>query len=269
MGSSAVEMGRARQRLPLLNPRQWAWLVVGAAIGGLFLMWHLALVITAGVPVVGVGVTLRGIITAKPLSLGARYPADGTAVAAWAVLVVLEVVGVILVRRWWMGRHQDTPLGFASAKAAEMSAGERRARDKARWSRRGSVARGFDPDTAPLNQVGFLLGHERGAGEPVVLTLGGPDGDHRPHRCGEDVAPDRRCLPGRPRPVGGDVDAPGDPGRHRGGPHRPRAGLGVRPAQRRLLARTHGVGSHRRRAGPERRQRPRVGVRRWVAGRQR
>ena len=68
MGSgSDVEMGRARQRLPLLNPRQWAWLVVGCTIGGLLLLWHLALVITAGVPVAGIGVTLRGIITADPL----------------------------------------------------------------------------------------------------------------------------------------------------------------------------------------------------------
>ena len=77
-------MGRARQRLPLLNPRQWAWLVVGCSIGGLFLAWHLALVITAGVPVAGIGVTLRGIITANPLSLGAKYPADSSAVVAWA-----------------------------------------------------------------------------------------------------------------------------------------------------------------------------------------
>src|SRR6478736_3825235 len=164
-------MGRARQRLPLLTPRQWAWLMVGCSIGGLFLAWHLALVITAGVPVAGIGVTLRGIITTNPLSLGAKYPAGGAAVVAWAVLVVGGVAGGLLGRRWWTCRHRDSPLGFASARAAQMSAGERRARDKARWSRRGSVARGFDPDTAPLHEVGFLLGHERGAGEPVVLTL--------------------------------------------------------------------------------------------------
>ena len=100
-------MGRARQRLPLLNPRQWARLMVGATIGGLFLAWHLALVITAGVPVAGIGVTLRGIITANPLSLGAKYPADGTAVVAWAVLVVVGVAGVLLGRRWWTGRHRQ------------------------------------------------------------------------------------------------------------------------------------------------------------------
>ena len=138
MSKSDVQMGRARQRLPLLNPKQWAHLMVGAAIGGLFLTWHLALVITAGVPVAGIGVTLRGIITANPLSLGAKYPADGAAVGVWAVLVALGVAGVLLGRRWWTGRHRDSPLGFASAQAAQMSAGERRARDKARWSRRGS-----------------------------------------------------------------------------------------------------------------------------------
>jgi len=115
-------MGRARQRLPLLNPRQWAWLVVGAAIGGLFAAWHLALVITAGVPVAGIGVTLRGIITTNPLSLGAKYPADSSAVGAWVVLVVLGVAGGLLGRRWWTGRHRDAPLGFASARAAQMSA---------------------------------------------------------------------------------------------------------------------------------------------------
>ena len=180
-------MGRARQRLPLLNPRQWAWLVVGAAIGGLFAAWHLALVITAGVPVAGIGVTLRGIITTDPLSLGAKYPADGAAVVAWAVLVVLGVAGVLLGRRWWTGRHRDSPLGFASAQAAQMSAGERRARDKARWSRRASVARGFDPDTAPLNEVGFLLGHERAAGEPVVLTLEDQTGIIAPTGAGKTL----------------------------------------------------------------------------------
>ena len=180
-------MGRARQRLPLLNPRQWAWLIVSAAIGGLLLTWHLALVLTAGVPVAGIGVTLRGIITADPLSLGAKYPADGTAVLAWAVLVAAGVAGVLLVRRWWTGRHRDGPLGFASAQAAQMSAGERRARDKARWSRRGSVARGFDPDTAPLNEVGFLLGHERAAGEPVVLTLEDQTGIIAPTGAGKTL----------------------------------------------------------------------------------
>ena len=188
MGSgSDVEMGRARQRLPLLNPQQWAWLVVGCTIGGLFLLWHLALVITAGVPVGGIGVTLRGIITANPLSLGAKYPADGTAFAVWAVLVVVGVVGVLLVRRWWMGRHRDSPLGFASAEAAQMSAGEARARKKAAWIRRASVARGFDPDTAPLNQVGSLLGFEQGAGEPVVLTLEDQTGIVAPTGAGKGL----------------------------------------------------------------------------------
>ena len=143
--------------------------------------------ITAGVPVAGIGVTLRGIITANPLSLGAKYPADGTAVGAWAVLVAGGVAGVLLGRRWWAGRHRDSPLGFASAQAAQMSAGERRARDKARWSRRGSVARGFDPDTAPLHEVGFLLGHERGAGEPVVLTLEDQTGIIAPTGAGKTL----------------------------------------------------------------------------------
>jgi hypothetical protein len=63
-------------------------------------------------------------------------------------------------------------VGFADQQETKQSAGEIRARRKAAWTRRGSVAVGtLNVDTAPLTEVGMLLGHTTTHHEPVILTL--------------------------------------------------------------------------------------------------
>ena len=63
-------------------------------------------------------------------------------------------------------------MGLADRKQARRSAGETRARDKAAFTRRASITAGqLDPDTAPLAEVGLLLGTTTHDREPVVLTL--------------------------------------------------------------------------------------------------
>lgn len=167
------QVGRARQKLPFLSARHAVALQVGGTIAGVLLAWHFAVVITAGVPVTGIGVTLRGLIGAAPLSLGARYHANPAAAAAmFGTLLAVGVAVVIAVRRWRSSRAEHRPLGLATGRQARMSAGELRARKVAGWTRRASVADGhLDVDTAPLTEVGFLLGHQQGTREPVVLSL--------------------------------------------------------------------------------------------------
>ncbi len=167
------QVGRARQKLPLLSARQSVALQVGGSVAGLLLAWHLALVITAGVPVSGIGVTVRGLLTAAPLSLGAKYHPDPVAAgAAFGVLLAVGVAAVTAGRRWRRSRRGHRPLGLATGRQTRMSAGELRARKVAAWTRRGSVDAGrLDTGTAALTEVGFLLGHQHGTGEPVVLSL--------------------------------------------------------------------------------------------------
>lgn len=166
-----TRLGRAEQRVPFFTPRRWAGIVIVSTLGGGFVLWHLALVITAGVPIMGIGITMRGMFRAAPLSLGAKYPADSTAVVAWLLLCLLTGAGVWWLHRWWVGRRDTNPMGMATAEQTVMSAGEERARRKAAFTRRASIARGLDVETCPLNEVGSLIGHQQGTGEPLILTL--------------------------------------------------------------------------------------------------
>ena len=182
-------VGRAEQKLPFLSARQAVALQVGGTVAGVLLAWHLALVITAGVPVAGIGITLRGLIAAAPLSLGAKYhPNPAAAAALFGILLAVGIVGVIASRRWRKGRRDHRPLGLATGTQARMSAGELRARKVAAWTRRGSVAAGrLDVDTAPLAEVGFLLGHKRDDGEPIVLSLEDQTGIVAPTGAGKTL----------------------------------------------------------------------------------
>ncbi|MGI8416128.1 MAG: type IV secretory system conjugative DNA transfer family protein, partial [Nakamurella sp.] len=50
------------------------------------------------------------------------------------------------------------------------SVGEQRARERARYTRRASIARGLDVDSCPLNEVGTHIADKTDDGEPIVLT---------------------------------------------------------------------------------------------------
>jgi len=75
-------IGRGRQTLPVLTPHQWAVAVISGVVFGVLLLWHLTLVITAGVPLGGLGITLRGLLTWSALALShSSYQANGVAAA--------------------------------------------------------------------------------------------------------------------------------------------------------------------------------------------
>ena len=124
----------------------------------------------------------RGLLTAAPLDLPARYHPAGPVptLVVFGVLCAFAVAGCV----WWAvrgphrrgdrrrGRRGQGPVGLADRKQARRSAGEIRARDKAAFTRRASVDAGvLDVDTAPLAEVGLLLGHTSDHREPVVLSL--------------------------------------------------------------------------------------------------
>ena len=76
---------------------------------------------------------------------------------------------------WWTLHRARPPLaavGLADRNQTRRSAGEIRARQKAAYTRRASITAGLlDVDTAPLAEVGLLLGTRHRHREPVVLTL--------------------------------------------------------------------------------------------------
>jgi type IV secretory pathway TraG/TraD family ATPase VirD4 len=142
----------------------------------LLALWHLTLVLTAGVPLTGFGVTLRGLLAAAPLDLPVGYEPAGAGVTV-AVFVVLCAAAIGLCV-WWAvraparRRRRRSAVGLADRQQTRRSAGEIRARTKAAYTRHSSISKGLlDVDTAPLAEVGVLLGTATGTGEPVVLTL--------------------------------------------------------------------------------------------------
>ena len=105
---------------------------------------------------------------------------------------------------------------------------------KAAYTRRGSVQPGLlDVDTAPLAEVGLLLGTTTGRGEPVVLSLEDQVGIIAATGAGKTLYLMVARRPGRPRPADHHLHETGGPGRDRGSPHRQGPGVGVRPAGRR------------------------------------
>ncbi len=167
------DRGRSHQRPSLLTSGQLTGLIsIGAALGA-FVLWHLTLVLTAGVPPAGVGVTLRALMAAAPLDLPARYvPAGAGPTVAVFVSLMLAVLALVIWLLLRTPRRRRTAVGLADRAEARESAGETRAREKAGWTRRASVTAGLlDVKTALLSEVGLLLGYGSEHGEPLVLTL--------------------------------------------------------------------------------------------------
>lgn len=169
--SAPGKLGRTHSRV---GPgRHYPALVTATVAAGVLAAWHLALVITGGLPVGGLGLTLRALISGSPIArLPSRYR-PGTAVLPIGVAVLLLAV-VFGAWAWWTVRRtrRRSSAGLADRRQTRRSAGELRARHKAAYTRRGSIEKGLlAVDTAPLAEVGLLLGHATGSGQPVVLTL--------------------------------------------------------------------------------------------------
>lgn len=165
------QLGRTHSRV---GPgRHYPALVLAAGAAAVLTAWHLALVITSGLPVTGLGYTLRALLTLAPVTgLPARYRPD--TIFLPIVVAVLLVAAVFGLWAWWTLRRagRRSAAGLADRKQTRRSAGEIRARQKAAYTRRASITAGrLDVDTAPLAEVGVLLGTATGGGEPVVLTL--------------------------------------------------------------------------------------------------
>ena len=166
-----ARLGRTHSRV---GPgRHYPVLVTVGVAFGVLGAWHLALVITGGLPVTGLGYTLRALMTLEPVTgLPSRYRPDNPVLPAVVALLLLAAVFGAWV--WWTLRRsrRRSSAGLADRKQTRRSAGEIRARRKAAYTRRGSVEKGLlDVDTAPLAEVGLLLGNTAGSAEPVVLTL--------------------------------------------------------------------------------------------------
>lgn len=163
-------LGRAHARVG--TGRAGFVLVVLAVAFGALLAWHLAVVITGGGPATALGATLRALMSGAPidgLPRGAR-PGNAALTAALAAALALMPVGAWA---WWSLRRaaRRGPVGLADRGQTRRSAGEDRVRAKAAYGRRESVARGLNVDTAPLAEVGLLLGRATGTGEPVIASL--------------------------------------------------------------------------------------------------
>lgn len=171
---SSSQIGRRHRRPSLLTSSQQTTLVLAGLGVALAATWHLAMVLLAGVPLGGVGTTLKAAARFSPLNgLRPQYdpPAAGVAILVWLTLFA-AVVGVVAGVVLWSSSRRGRMVGTATRQQARQSAGEVRARDRAKYSRRASIQAGLlDPESCDLAEVGWQLGTKEDDGEPVVFTL--------------------------------------------------------------------------------------------------
>jgi type IV secretory pathway TraG/TraD family ATPase VirD4 len=164
----------------------WFFCIATAVVA--FVLWHATLVVTVGVPVAAIGVTLRALMEGAPLTLRGYEPASTAAtLTVYLTLMVAAGVGAGWLL-WRTPRRKPKTVGFADQQETKQSAGEVRARSKAAWTRRGSIAAGtLNVATAPLHEVGMLLGHTTSHAEPVILTLEDQVGVMAPTGAGKSL----------------------------------------------------------------------------------
>lgn len=171
---SSSQIGRRHRRPSLLTSSQQTTLVLVGLGVALAATWHLTMVLLAGVPLGGVGTTLKAAARFSPLNgLRPQYdpPAAGVAILVWLTLFA-AVVGVVAGAVLWSSSRRGRMVGTATRQQARQSAGEVRARDRAKYSRRASIQAGLlDPESCDLAEVGWQLGTKEDDGEPVVFTL--------------------------------------------------------------------------------------------------
>lgn len=165
---------RTNQKVGVLTARQQATVSLVATVVLAAALWHVTLVLLAGVPIGQLNVTVHALTALHPLGdLRPRYapPSTGVALLVWLGLLVLVGGTWTALRMWFAGRRKTRAVGMADRRQARQSAGEVRARELAVHTRRGSIEAGLlDPQTCALSEVGYELGRKHDDGEPIVLT---------------------------------------------------------------------------------------------------
>ena len=172
---SSDGLTRTNQKVGVFTARQQATMTLVAVVLLAAVLWHVTLVLLAGVPIGQLNVTVHAAIGLHPLGgLRPRYEPPTTAVAllVWLGLLVLVAGAWTALRMWFAGRGKNRAVGMADRHQARRSAGEVRARELAGYTRAASVEAGLlDPQTCALSEVGYDLGRKHDDGEPIVLTL--------------------------------------------------------------------------------------------------
>ena len=164
------ELGRDHARIGM--GRGVLVLIAVLVAFGALLAWHLAVVITGGGPLAALGSTLRALMTGAPIDGLPRAQRPGNPALTVTLAGGLALLPVGGWACWTLRRAaRRGPVGLADKGQTRRSAGEDRVRTKALYGRRASVARGLNVDTAPLSEVGLLLGRATGTGEPVIASL--------------------------------------------------------------------------------------------------
>lgn len=159
----------------MLTARQQATVSLVATVVLAAALWHVTLVLLAGVPIGQLSVTVHALTALHPLGgLRPRYepPATSVALLVWLGLLVLVGGAWTALRLWISAGRKHRVVGMADRRQARQSAGEIRAREMAAYTRRGSIEAGLlDPQTCALSEVGYDLGRKHDDGEPIVMTL--------------------------------------------------------------------------------------------------
>ena len=168
------QLGRTHQRPGLLTAGQVTALIGLAATLGLLTLWHLTLVLTAGIPLTGFGITRRGLLAASPLDLPVGYDPAGAGVpGAVFVLLCAAAVGLLV---WWAvraparRRRRRTGVGLADRQQTRRSAGEirvqhRRTRKEIDFTATDSAM--LPPSTTPQGQEQDTVQGKDTAGVPA------------------------------------------------------------------------------------------------------
>lgn len=169
---SRDEIGVRQQKLTLLTADQKGVLILIGLVPVAAVLWHLTIVLTAGVPAGSFGITFRALLHGTPLDgLPASYPPSSMATTLMvfgAMLLAVLLLG-FLVMLHRAGRPTRKIIGLATGAQARQSAGERLARQRARYPRQLSIAQGLDVDRCPLSEVASLIGAKADDREPIVI----------------------------------------------------------------------------------------------------
>ena len=175
MPRNSEQLGRTNQKVGVFTPRQQAIMSLAGVLLLAVVLWHVTVVLLAGVPFERPAVTLRAVVAGHPLAaLSRQYepPSTGRALLVWLGTAVLVVGGWVGLRAVVSSRRMQRPVGMADRGQARRSAGEVRARELAGYTRRASIDAGqLDPQTCPLSEVGYELGVKHDDGEQIVMTL--------------------------------------------------------------------------------------------------
>ena len=243
-GRTGRQLGRTHQRPGLLTAGQLTALAAVAGTLGLLVLWHVTLVphrrgsVSATSASPSAACSPRPRWTCPPATTPpARCPpswCSARSAPPWSP----GAGGGRSAPRTAAGRRRAA-VGLADRKQARRSAGEIRARDKAAFTRKASVDAGLlDVDTAPLAEVGLLLGTTTHDREPVVLSLEDQVGIIAATGAGKTLYLMIGAALDAPGPLITTSTKPEILDADRGIPHRQGSGVGVRPPRRRRLART-------------------------------